>query len=110
MSPTDLDGPELLLYVGLVRLLVNVDDIVSLQEMAWVRELTSDIGVERWRELAGRAKAEFGGLDGALLAADKLTRADARAYILEQLRALAASDEVVAEEEALIAGLERVWS
>jgi len=109
LNVSELGEREILLFVGLARIVINADDVVSLAEMTYVRGLIDAIGRDRWHDLAQHAR-KFGGLDGLLDEARRIEHADSREVILRELRAIAESDELVDSEEKMLQQLQTIWN
>jgi len=105
MTYEELSDEDLLVLIGASRALINTDDLVSLQEMAWVRALVEQIGRERWKALAGQSEREFLHTDELIAALERLERPEVRTFILDEVRALAEADGLEPDE---IAFLERL--
>jgi len=103
---SELSDSDLLVLVGVSRVLINIDDLVSLEEVSWVRTLITQINQERWRDLVEQSRHEFHNTDELVSALERVADASVRAFILDEAHALAGLDGLVPPETDLLKRLE----
>ncbi len=106
MEIQDLNDDQLLLWVDIIRRLINVDNVVSFDEMKRVRALIAEIGRERWHALAERSKHDFPVIDDLLSAFRDEPNIEVKAFLLERAHDLAALNAVGGPQLALVERLD----
>jgi len=101
-----LSDDDLLVLIGVSRVLINIDDLLSFEEVDWVRALIVQIGQSRWRPLALRSEDEFRSTDELITALERVQSPEVRGFILDEARALAEVDGLESVETALLERLE----
>ncbi len=104
-----LDAMEWLALGGLVRTMMHADGKVSLKEHRMVATLATDLGPKLWDALA-RAERELPTEAAVRSHAAKVRRPESRKVIREALDAMARSDGMADEEQALLDWLDEAWA
>jgi len=111
MTINELQQEERIALGGLLRLIIRSDGDFTVAEEETVNQLGEKLlggAGELWKLISASAQACPN--DAAIRAsAATVKRPEARAVILELVRAVAAGDEVTSDEAALIAWLESTW-
>ncbi len=105
-----LSDHERLVFAGLVRAMTRQDGVVTGEEAAVVKELADVLGAEAFWSAMKEAQRTMPGPGDVSSAAASVTRPEARRWMFERLEELAAADEIVVAEEALLHWLVRIWS
>ena len=108
MQYSDLTFDEAVVFVALVRHLVRIDDLFSMQEMAIMRRIQSEMGPV-WGDAARTATRRYRDLHQAVEASRVVTRPESRVFLREQLEMVAESDGTVEQEQRLLNLVQAVW-
>lgn len=109
MELHELSDTEQLVLVGLVRIIVHVDQEVSSEETSVVQSLAGELGLETWNARIREARTRFVSSADTFALAKTLLRPDARQRIHEALLLVADSDEVNADEAMILDWVAEVW-
>lgn len=104
-----LSDAELEVLVVLSRHLVRADGVLSHEEVEALHDLETAVGLARWRGARDRTREGYESLPDAIAFAATLDRAEARDIVWEALNALAQSDELHPDEEALLGAVAASW-
>ncbi len=110
MTFDDLEPHERLALAGLVRAMTRQDGVVSAEEATAVTMLADAVGAKAFWSAMNDAQRTLPKPGDVSRAAEKVTRPEVRRWIYETLEDLAAADEIVVAEEALLHWLVRLWS
>jgi hypothetical protein len=109
MSLAELDEHEQLVLMGLVKLVVHADQIVSPEEKQVLAQLQAALGPAVWNERVRQASASFPTVAELEAAAHQVTRPEAQQAIHEVLDQLAGSDELIEAEAHVLEWLDQAW-
>ncbi len=106
----DLSADEQLVFGGLVRLMVRTDGSFSEEEEGAINAIGDAVGghARFWSMISRSAQAfpDEAAIRGEVV---KVERPAVRAFILNSLRTIAASDETDAEEDELLTWVDQQW-
>lgn len=109
MNVEELTQDETLVLVGLLREVIQADHQYSEEERAQVRQLAATIGQDRFDAAIKEASLRFKSVDQLKEAARAVERVEAHRTILECLRRVAASDDLVEAEKKPLRWLDSWW-
>jgi uncharacterized tellurite resistance protein B-like protein len=106
----DLTPEEDLALMGLLKAVIQADHQMSFEERRELSAVAAGLGAQRFRERVDEAKRIFHALADIKTYAKKIERQPARQLIFNLVRDMAERDEVIHEEEDLLAWLAETWS
>jgi hypothetical protein len=109
MRLSELDEHEQRVLIGLVKLVVHADQVVSAEERAALAEMQRDLGAAVWNQRVHEASERFPTIDRLEEAARAVQRPVARHRIHGALAALAGSDELIEAEEHVLRWIDQEW-
>ncbi|HJL15920.1 MAG TPA: TerB family tellurite resistance protein [Sandaracinaceae bacterium LLY-WYZ-13_1] len=109
MELRDLNDDETLIFVGLLREMVQADGEYSDQEKDFVAEQSKALGADRFRQAMEEAKERYGDLASLKEAAKGVERQEARQLIFDRLIKSAVVDGVDEAEEKPLRWLAEHW-
>jgi len=110
MNVRDLDEHEQLVLMGLVKLIVHADQVVSPEEREVLGRLQVALGPETWNDRVRQASDAFPSVSELEQAAHEVVRPEAQALIQDVLAELAGSDELIEEEAHVLDWMHQAWS
>lgn len=110
MDTRDLTEHEQLVLIGLVKLIVHADQVVSAEERAMLGALQRQLGESTWNERVRAAAQAFASIPALEEAAQQVERREAQRLIHRILEELAGSDEVIPEEAHVLTWIDQTWS
>jgi hypothetical protein len=108
MTLQELEMHEQVALVALLGLLARLDSQASSGELELLKRVASEIGLDRFEQVANEA-AELPDGQAILDAAVTVTRPEAREIIYELVYDMAINETVVEEEDKLLEHLATVW-
>jgi len=105
----ELEDAELEVMIGLMLQLAEADDELSPEESEHLKQVSAQIGREKFLAQATVARQRFGDLEAVFHATAEVTRVTAQRAIFQAVRDLALGDGIVAEEALLLNRLAEVW-
>lgn len=109
MDVTELGPEEQRTLVGLVKLVVHADQVVSAEEREVLARLQATLGAETWNERVRAASDAFPTVAELEAACLEVTRPEAQACIHAVLDELAGSDELIEAEAHVLQWLDEAW-
>jgi len=109
MTLTDLTDDELVAFISLARVIVRADLEFSEDEEDALETFGEQVGMQRWQVVVSRAMNEVSSREATMECARAVTRRDAQKCIHEALKTLAAADELVPAEQAVLDDVGRMW-
>jgi len=109
MDLHELDDNERLVLIGLVKLIVHADQVVSAEEKAVLARLQQGLGPEVWNAEVRRASQQLPTISDLEQAARAVHRDEAQQLIHATLRELAGSDELIDAEEHVLRWIDQTW-
>ena len=105
----DLTPEEDLALMGLLKAVIQADKHMSFEERRELSAVAAGLGGQRFHERVEEAKRVFHTLSDIKTYAKKIERQPARQLIFNLVRDMAKRDEVISEEEDLLAWLAETW-
>jgi uncharacterized tellurite resistance protein B-like protein len=109
MEMSELTAEEEIALIGLLKAVIQVDKKLSAEESKELNRVAKLMGAERFHERVEEAKKLFHTLSDIKKHAQKIERQPARQLIFNLLFEMAKRDEVIPEEEDLLAWLAEIW-
>jgi len=109
MTLDELDDHERLVLMGLVKLIVHADAVVSPEEKAVLQRLQAGLGAEVWNADVRRASSALPTIAHLEEAAQAVERPEAQQLIHGILMELAGSDEVIDGEAHVLTWIDQTW-
>lgn len=109
MTLTDLTDDELVAFISLARLVIRADLEFSEDEEDALEAFGEQVGFPRWKVVVARAMTEVTSRDASMESARAVSRPDARKAIQDGLKSLAASDQIVPAEQAVLDQIAKLW-
>lgn len=109
MTLDELHEDELLVLIGLAKVLIRADRSTSEEEYAAVDALSQRIGGQRWGELLDAASTRFTSAEAVYRFAADIEDPDAQIFIQEQLALLAGLDALDPAEQEVLAKVAALW-
>ena len=109
MTIQELTNDEALALMGLLREIIQADNVYSQDERASIQKLAAEIGVDRFNAVVAEAKERFPSQKDVKDHAKTITRPEARRAIYEALSEVAAADELLPSEEKVLTWLRSWW-
>ena len=100
---------ELIVFLGLLKLMVHADEVLSEEETESIGKLVQTIGPEAWSKAAEAAGPRFPSRASVYTAAEHIQREEVHQWMYRQLFQLGASDGLVAEEREILTTLSTLW-
>jgi len=110
MDTRDLTEHEQLVLIGLVKLIVHADQVVSPEERAMLGALQRQLGESAWNERVRAASQAFATIPALEDAAQQVERREAQRLIHRILEELAGSDEVIPAEAHVLTWIDQTWA
>ena len=110
MQLSQLTPHEQLGLIGLVKLIVHADAVVTPQERSILARLQRELGPSTWNERVKQAAAAFPTTAELETAARQVETPAARFMIQGVLKELAGSDELISAEEHVLRWVDQEWS
>lgn len=108
-SFADLTLEERLVLVGMLKVVVQADDLYSKEEDKRLDQISEEMGNEVFDAAVAEAARRFKTLEEIRVNAASVERPEARALILETLKGMAGADGETSEETREIDALARLW-
>jgi len=109
MELADLQDHERLVLIGLVKLIVHADAVVSAEEKAVLGKLQTGLGAGVWNAEVRRASTALPTIADLEAAARQVGRVEAQHLIHDVLQELAGSDELIDAEEHVLRWVDQTW-
>lgn len=110
MEITELDEHEQFALLGLVRLLIKADAVLSEEENAHIVGIRDAMGNTRFQALATRCRREVRSRSELLGPMAAVERQAARKRIYDEVAALGAVDGLADSERDLLGWIKETWS
>lgn len=110
MDIRELTDDENLALVGLLKLIIQADNLYSLKESAQLKRVAGMMGADVFHRTVEAAREKFKTLQDAKAFAPSVTRQEARMLIFSVLQDMAHVDGVVADEEHSLEWLAKLWN
>ena len=109
MEVDELSDEEQIAFLGLAKLIVRADGILSADENDFLLKLAGDWGGKAFSSKIQQAGRIYSTTKDAMTAADAITRHEVQEFVFYHLVDLAASDDVVEEEAQILGTLAMKW-
>jgi len=110
MNIRELSSEENLALIGLLKVIIQADNLYSLKESAQLKRVASLIGADLFKQTVDVAREKFKTLDDVKAFVPSVTRQEARMLIFSLLQEMAHADGVVADEEQSLEWLAKLWN
>jgi uncharacterized tellurite resistance protein B-like protein len=110
MEIRDLTSEENLALVGLLKLVIQADQLYTLKESAELRRVANLMGTELFHRTVEEARQKFKTLADVETFAATITRQIARKQIYDVVQEMARVDGVPAAEQGSLDWLARLWN